>query len=440
MPSGYWERIGKPGNPDPGSPDARLRQEARAFHERVYGKDFPYFAFAPRFRAEMFDADQWAAIFKRSGAKYVVLVSKHHDGFALWPSAQANASWGRPWNAVDEGPHRDLAGELTAAVRRQHLEMGFYFSLYEWFNPLWVDHKYDEYVRQHVFPQFKDLVTRYSPAVIFADGEWELPSEQWHAPELLAWLYNESPVADRVVVNDRWGRETRHHHGGYYTTEYGAGLPGATHPWEENRGIGFSYGYNRNENLDDYATGQRLLLTLIDTVSRGGNLLLNVGPTADGRIPVIMQERLAYLGRWLEKNGAAIYGTRTFRDGAQWTAGRRQETDTTTNYRAKYDVEALTLHPAPGDARKEILFTRKGDTLYAILPLYPRGTLVIRDLKLAKGARIGMLGTSLANIAWQQRGRNIEVSMPVHDTTALPSDGAVTLEIEGVAVQQDSVP
>ena len=91
-------------------------------------------------------------------------------------------------------------------------------------------------------------------------------------------------------------RETRHKHGGYYTTEYGAGLPGATHAWEENRGLGHSYGFNRNEDLADYASGTRLLLTLIDTVSRGGNLLLNVGPTSDGRIPVVMQDRLAFLG------------------------------------------------------------------------------------------------------------------------------------------------
>lgn len=437
----YWERIGKPGNPDPASKDALLRKEARAFHERVYGKDFPYFDFAPRFRAEMFDADQWASIFKRSGAKYVVLVSKHHDGFALWPSAQANQSWGRPWNAVDQGPRRDLAGELTAAVRRQHLEMGFYFSLYEWFNPLWVQKKYDAYIQQHMFPQFKDLVTRYSPAVIFSDGEWELPSEQWRAPELLAWLYNDSPVADKVVVNDRWGRETRHHHGGYYTTEYGAGLPGATHPWEENRGIGFSYGYNRNENLEDYATGQRLLLTLIDTVSRGGNLLLNVGPTADGRIPVVMQERLAYLGQWLDRNGEAIYGTRTFRDGAQWTSGRRQEVDTSTNYRAKYDVEQLTLHPAAGDARKEILFTRKGSTLYAILPLYPSGALTLGDLKLPKDARVSLLGSPHTNVTWRQKGGEVVIIPPSVADGELSFEGPRVFRIENaIRMDRDAAP
>jgi alpha-L-fucosidase len=427
----YWERLRAPGNADPSSRDASIRRETRAFHERVYGKDFDYANFAPQFRAEMFDADQWARMLQRSGAKYVVLVSKHHDGFALWPSREADLAWGRKWNSVDVGPRRDLVGELTAAVRRQGLEMGFYFSLYEWFNPLWLAGDVSAYVERHLFPQFKDLVTRYSPAIIFSDGEWSHPSEKWRAPELLAWLFNESPVADKVVVNDRWGKETRHVHGGYYTTEYGAGLPGATHAWEENRGLGHSYGINRNEDLEDYATGHTLLLTLIDTVSRGGNLLLNIGPTADGRIPVVMQDRLAYLGKWLEHNGEAIYGTRTHRDGAQWSAGRQQPLDTSTNYRAKYDVEKLTLSPAAGDARKEILFTRKGRNLYAILPLYPRGTLAVRNLRAAKGARVSLLGSRHTNVAWKQRGEDVVISAPVLEDGELAFDGAYTFRIEG---------
>lgn len=426
----YWERLQPPGNAA-SARDVQIRQETRAFHDRVYGREFPYPDFAPRFRAELFDAQQWAETLKRSGAKYVVLVSKHHDGFALWPSREADASWGRKWNAVDIGPQRDLVGELTTAVRGRGLEMGFYFSLYEWFNPLWLSGSTDAYVERHMFPQFKDLVTRYSPSIIFSDGEWSLPSEQWRAPELLAWLFNDSPVAQKVVINDRWGKETRHRHGGYFTTEYGAGLPGADHAWEENRGIGHSYGYNRNESLDDYATGQRLLLTLLDTVSRGGNLLLNIGPTADGRIPVVMQERLAYLGAWLEHNGEAVYGTRVFREGAQWSAGRRQELDTSTNYRAKYDVEQLTLNPAPGDARKEILFTRKGGTLYAIVPRYPRGPLTVHDLRLARGARIALLGSGHGNIAWRQRGDDLVISAPALGDGELPFSGAYTFRIEG---------
>jgi alpha-L-fucosidase len=424
----YWERIRAPGS----EKDAKLRAETRAFHERVYGKDFQYPDFAPRFTAEMFDADQWAGVFQQAGARYVVLVSKHHDGFALWPSREADQSWGRRWNSVDVGPKRDLVGELTAAVRRRNLEMGFYFSLYEWFNPLWLSGNLDAYVERHMFPQFKDLVTRYSPSIIFADGEWSHDSDKWRAPELLAWLFNDSPVAQKVVVNDRWGRESRHRHGGYYTTEYGAGLPDASHAWEENRGIGHSYGFNRNEDLADYATGQRLLLMLIDTVSRGGNLLLNIGPTADGRIPVVMQDRLAFLGQWLRFNGEAIYGTRVFREGAQWTAGRRQELDTSTNYRARYDVEALTLSPAPGDARKEILFTRRGETLYAIMPIYPPGEITIRDVRLAKGARVSLLGSRHADIAWHQEGSQLVVPVPALADGEFPFSGPRTLEIEGV--------
>ncbi len=427
----YWNRLDSPPHHDLSANEARIRRETRAFHERIYGKDFPYADFAPRFKAELFDADQWAEIFRRAGAKYVVLVSKHHDGFAMWPSKEASETWGRPWNAMEVGPRRDLAGELTAAVRRKNLEMGFYFSLYEWFNPLWLGNR-EAYIDRHMFPQFKDLVTRYSPSVIFSDGEWDLPSEQWRAPELLAWLFNDSPVADRVVVNDRWGKESRHRHGGYYTTEYGAGLPDARHAWEENRGLGHSYGFNRNEDLADYATGQRLLLMLIDTVSRGGNLLLNVGPTADGRIPVVMQDRLAYLGQWLEHNGEAIYGTRVFREGAQWTAGRRQEVDTSTNYRAQYDVETLTLNPAPGDARKEILFTRKDHTVFAILPRYPQGALTVRGVKLASGSRVRLLGSKHDRVAWRQKGGDLVIEVPALADGELPFTGPRTFRIEGV--------
>jgi alpha-L-fucosidase len=83
--------------------------------------------------------------------------------------------------------------------------MGFYYSLYEWFNPLWLSDK-KRYVDEHMFPQFKDLVTKYKPSVIFSDGEWDLSDTAWKSPELLAWLFNESPVANEVVVDDRWGK------------------------------------------------------------------------------------------------------------------------------------------------------------------------------------------------------------------------------------------
>ena len=101
--------------------------------------------------------------------------------------------------------------------------MGYYYSLYEWYNPLWLSDK-PRYVREHMIPQFKDLVTHYKPSIIFSDGEWELTSAEWHSPEMLAWLFNDSPVKDEVVIDDRWGSDTRHKHGGYWTTEYTPGM------------------------------------------------------------------------------------------------------------------------------------------------------------------------------------------------------------------------
>ncbi len=180
----------------------------------MYGPKHKYPDFAGQFKAELFDPQQWADVFVRSGAKYVVLTSKHHEGFCLWPSEQ---SWN--WNAVDIGPHRDLAGDLTQAVKARGLHMGFYYSLYEWFNPLYKNNL-EKYVDDHMIPQMKDLVTRYQPDILWTDGEWDHPSEKWKSTAFLSWLYNESPVKDQVVVNDRWGKETRSVHGGIYTTEY----------------------------------------------------------------------------------------------------------------------------------------------------------------------------------------------------------------------------
>ena len=182
------------------------------FPKRTYGEGFEYRDFAPQFKAELYDADQWAALFARSGAKYVVPTSKHHDGFAMWPSAEASRTWGRPWNSADIGPKRDLLGELAVATRKHGMKFGFYYSLYEWFNPVWLTDR-PRYVREHMVPQFKDVVTRYQPSIIFSDGEWDMPSKDWQSEQLLAWLFNESPAREDVVVNDRWGKETRHKHG-----------------------------------------------------------------------------------------------------------------------------------------------------------------------------------------------------------------------------------
>jgi len=287
----------------------RMRQEGSptsAFHTNTYGADFEYKRFGGRLTAEMWDPELWAELFARSGGKYVVLTANYHDGYCLWPSPYSPG-----WNSMDVGPRRDLLGELSAAVRQRGLKMGIYYSLYEWYHALWLEDR-DRFVAEHFHPQFKDVVTRYTPSIIFADGEWEMGYAGWRTEELMAWLFNESPVREEVVINDRWG-QCRNEHGGYWSSEYGKHHPGELGPdhiWEENRGMGASYGYNRSESIYEYRSAAELIQLLTTTVGRGGNLLLCVGPTADGRIPVIMQERLLQIGEWLGVNGEAIYGAK----------------------------------------------------------------------------------------------------------------------------------
>jgi alpha-L-fucosidase len=326
----------------------------------------------------------------------------------LWPSKEASATWGRPWNAVEVGPKRDVLGGLTDAVRRRGLRMGYYYSLYEWYNPLWLYDK-PRYVREHMFPQFKDLVTHYKPSFIFSDGEWEMSSADWHSPELLAWLFNESPVKDEVVINDRWGGDTRHKHGGYWTTEYTAGMSGIDHPWEESRGMGVSYGYNRAENLNVYHTGRELVMILVDTVSRGGNLLLDIGPKADGTIPVIMEERLSQIGDWLKINGDAIYGTKPWTAPRQWSVGEVPKVEYNKEYSTPYDVTKLTEKPESGKAVIEAFFTTKGSDLYAILPHWSGRILLLKDVTGAKS--VSLLGSTI-QLRFKASKMGVSVELP----------------------------
>ena len=287
-------------------------------HAKEYG-NAPYANFASSFRAENFNPGQWAELFRKSGAKYVVLTSKHHDGYALWPSARTPY-----FNSVAIGPGRDICGELGDAVRAEGLKYGFYYSLYEYANPLCTTNFLDrsdvspltgrEWAAHMNIPQLRELVERYRADIIWPDGEWDFTDKELRSEEFLAWLYNESPVREHVVVNDRWGKGCRGRHGGHFTTEYGSvdgnGEAGEIHhPWEECRGIGRSFGYNRFETVADCMTAEEIIELLAKTVSGGGNLLLDIGPTADGLIPPLMEDRLLSVGHWLEKCGDAIYGT-----------------------------------------------------------------------------------------------------------------------------------
>jgi alpha-L-fucosidase len=368
------------------------------FHVATYGEKFKYQDFAPRFQARLFNPDQWADLFERSGAKYVILTSKHHEGFCLWPCP---ASWN--WNAVDIGPHRDLAGDLARAVRARGLKMGFYYSLYEWYNPLYHS-DVNRYVDEHMLPQMKDLVERYHPSILWTDGEWEQPSSVWKSTQFLAWLFNESPARDEIVINDRWGKETRGVDGGFYTSEYGRyrgqGFEKSelVHKWEEDQGMGKSFGYNRMETADDYKTPRQLVALLVKTVSEGGNLALDIGPTADGRVPVIMQERLLQMGAWLKVNGEAIYGTHPWRKTGE------------------------------GDS---IRYTAKDDAVYAIALKWPGRELSLETPQPGKDATVTLVGDSQP-LRWQAREGKLVVEMPPTGPGELPAPYAFVFKLTGV--------
>lgn len=405
----------------------QLRQ---SFHNRVYGDTFTYRDFAPLFKAELFDPTYWADLFARSGARYVVLTSKHHDGFSLWPT---KVPYKKGWNSMDAGPKRDLLGDLSRAVRAKGLKMGVYYSLLEWettttklphrpsgyyIDKADVDRYHipdDQYVDGNMLPQLRELVTNYQPAVIFSDGEWDRPSSYWKSPEFLAWLYNNAPNKDEVVVNDRWGNDDiKGKHGDYFTSEYADRGVSTEHYWEENRGMGQSYGFNRAENIDDYNSSTLLIHQLIDVVSRGGNLLLNIGPAADGTIPVIMQQKLVDIGNWLSINGEAIYGTRPWRSSK------------TAALSATEGAKAGDTYYAPR------YYTAKGRDVYVLATKWPDQPFVVEDAKAAGDTRVTLLGSNVP-VRFTNVGGQLRIEPPLLTPNQIPSPVAYVFKVTNVS-------
>ncbi|MBQ9951406.1 MAG: alpha-L-fucosidase [Clostridia bacterium] len=367
---------------------------ARKFHDRVYGPGATYEDFVAGFKAELFDAEHWAYVIARSGAKYMNLVSKHHDGFCLYDTKYA---WN--WNSVDVGPHRDFCAELKAAVEPKGVKFGVYHSVYEWVHPLYLENP-ERYALEHLIPMLKELVVKYEPWTLFTDGEWDHPSSVWHSTDFLTWLYNESPVKDTIVPNDRWGKETRGRLGGNFTTEYGEVGFGIeldeadSRPFEECRGIGKSFGLNRIESVEDYMSAKELLVLLCDLVSKGGNLLLNIGPAADGTIPVIMEERLLQMGKWLEINGEAIYESRAYAKPSQ----------------------------------KGIYYTQKPGAVYAISESYPWGEIDLPEVPYADGMKAGILGCG-AEVRVENYNGHVKLVVPPINPEDMKSEYLYTYKI-----------
>ena len=375
----------------PGSPTAE-------YHKKHYG-DLGYYDFAPAFNRESkkWDPDKMAAIFNAAGARYVVLTSKHHEGFTLWPSTTPNPSPSlKPSQLHAE---RDIVGELTAAVRKQGMKMGLYYSGgYDWtFNtgPIAIDKDYETVKPQtkaygdYAFAQIHELIDRYQPAILWNDIDWP---KTGNPLQVEADYYNAIPDG---VIDDRFGIK----HSDFTSPEYEK-LDGISpKKWEECRGLGRSFGYNRAEGEAETIAPGDLITLLVDIVSKNGNLLLDVGPEADGTIPPVQMERLKALGAWLKQNGEAIYDT------VPWTkaAGKSAEGD-------------------------DLRFTRKGNDLYITILGKPKAKTITVDLRPKDAGPISILGIrKLLPFETTDKGWRIELP------EQLPGDYAYCLKFKNYA-------
>ncbi|XP_076005863.1 tissue alpha-L-fucosidase-like [Genypterus blacodes] len=373
-----------------------------SFMKANYPPGFTYPEFAPEFRAPFFDPEEWADMFNASGAKYVVLTAKHHEGFTNWQSPN---SWN--WNSVDNGPHRDLVGDLADAVRKRSMHYGLYNSLYEWFHPLYLADKKNkfktqEFVLHKLLPELYNMVVRYRPELIWSDGDWEAPDTYWNSTDFLAWLYNDSPVKDTVVTNDRWGAGCACKHGGYYNCEdkYTPGkLP--QHKWEKCTSVDtLSWGYRRNMKMSELMDLPAIIQDLVRTVALGGNYLLNVGPTPDGTIPPLFEERLRGVGAWMQINGDAIYASKPWR----------------------VQMENSTV---------PVWYTAKGKTVYAILTMkQSKPTLHLMEPRTSPKTNVTLLGYP-KSLSWTPLSPSAGLIVLLPE---LPysSGHAWTLRLEGV--------
>ena len=358
---------------------AGIREEAYRYHLQNWGPNFAYDDFIPMFKAEKFDPDAWARLFQEAGARYVVFTAKHGDEFAMWPSKFTKR------NAMEMGPHRDLAGDLTRAVRNLGLKMGFYHNTtYTFWDPRYPGRDWVQYMNNSI----KELIDLYHPDILWGDVRVgpvrdargnPLPADYWGSKEVLAYFYNHSPNPEEVVANDRWGLDTDGKIlGDFHTPERTRMQRISLEKWETCDSLDpTSWGYNRRLPISQYMTANELVDYLVDVVSKNGNLLINVGPTAEGVIPPVMQQTLRGVGEWLRVNGEAIYGTRpweTFKDG-------------------------------------NVRFTRKGNTLYAIALEWPEEELRLTSLAGKPVLKVELLGSSEA-IAWKAEPDALVIQPP----------------------------
>jgi alpha-L-fucosidase len=274
--------------------------EVVAWH-REHFADQPFDDFIPDLTFERFDPDAYAQLLDDAGMRYLVHVTKHHDGFCWWDSSHTAR------NSVALGPHRDVVAELAGAVRRRGHEFGCYYSLLDWSHADYPDP--ERYVDGFMRPQIRELVERFEPAVLWGDGHWGHPGGHWRADKIFeeARAYAAEHRFE-IVCNDRFFASEPD----FVTFEYDVPAVAPDRLWEVCRGLGSSFCVNRNESVADFLTAAEIVAMLVETVAKGGNLLLNVGPNADGTIPDDQARLLRESGVWVRANADAIHGSTVF--------------------------------------------------------------------------------------------------------------------------------
>lgn len=358
-----------------------------------------YKALAAQFNPRQFNADQWVAIAKGAGMKYIIITAKHHDGFAMFRSKAD------PFNIYDATPFkRDPLAELAVACRKAGMKFGFYYSHdQDWTAPggavigkTWdkaQEGNFEDYLRTKSIPQFKELLNNYQPA---PDVIWfDTPTTEMTPALARQFIDLIKPAHPNLIWNERLGGGFK---GNYRTPENHIpadgiksreGLP---EDWEVCMTMNGTWGFKKHDH--GWKSPEVIVRNLADIASKGGNYLLNVGPTAEGVIPAPSVERLAEVGRWMAVNGESIYGT-----------------------------TAAPFKKQPSWGR----ITRKGDTFYLHVFTWPKdGKLTLRVANSAKSVRL--LATPSATLASTATDRGLEISLPAAAPDRISSVVAVTLQ------------
>lgn len=278
-----------------------------------------YEPFARQFNPTSFDAKKWVALAKNAGMRYIVITSKHHDGFCLWDSKVST------YDVMDFAPFkRDILRELKDACDEAGIKLGFYYSIMDWHHPDAKGERFPIYRDNYMLPQLRELITNYDPAVLWFDGEW---IDEWNEPQGKDLYQFVRSLKPDIIINNRVGKGRQGMQGinsspddvgDFGTPEQEVLAEGkASLDWESCMTMNESWGYKMDDH--QWKSPEQLIANLVDISAKGGNYLLNVGPDARGIIPEESATRLLEMGKWLQTNGDFIYET------SMWDIPRENE-------------------------------------------------------------------------------------------------------------------